>query len=114
MLNQKSVLLVITNMPDQAGAEAMAQTLITQKLAACVNILAPCLSIYQWHDESGQTQQERSNEIPLLIKTNQAHYPALEAAILAAHPYELPEIISINVDGGLPPYLQWVDTQLSA
>lgn len=114
MLNQKSVLLVMTNMPDQATAEALAKLLVTKKLAACVNILAPCLSIYHWHDAAGQNQLEQSSEVPLLIKTNQAQYPALEASILEAHPYELPEIISINVDGGLPRYLQWVDTQLSA
>lgn len=113
MLNQKSVLLVMTNMPDQAAAETLATILVTKKLAACVNILAPCLSIYEWHDATGNKQLERSSEIPLLIKTNQAHYTALEAAILQAHPYELPEIISISVDGGLPRYLQWVDTQLS-
>ncbi len=114
MLNQKSILLVMTNMPDQALAETMAEMLVTRKLAACVNILAPCLSVYEWHDASGQQRLEHSTEIPLLIKTNQAQYPALQAAILEAHPYELPEIISINLDGGLPAYLQWVDTQLSA
>jgi periplasmic divalent cation tolerance protein len=115
MLNQKSILLVMTNMPDQTSATALAQSLVTQKLAACVSILAPCQSIYYWQNESsGQTQLEHSNEIPLLIKSNQANYQALEDAILKAHPYELPEIITINVDGGLPRYLQWVDTQLSA
>lgn len=113
MLNQNSVLLVMTNMPDQTGAEALAKSLVTQKLAACVNILAPCLSVYEWHDASGNKQLEQSSEIPMLIKTNQTQYAALEAAILEAHPYELPEIISISVDGGLPHYLQWVDTQLS-
>lgn len=109
MLNEKSVLLVMTNMPDAASAQNLAESLVTQKLAACVNILAPCQSIYYWHNKL-----EQSNEIPLLIKSNQANYQALEAAIVKAHPYELPEIITINVDGGLPRYLQWVDTQLSA
>jgi periplasmic divalent cation tolerance protein len=50
----------------------------------------------------------------MLIKTSQTQYSALEAAIIKAHPYELPEIITINVDGGLPQYLQWVNAQLSA
>ena len=109
MLNEKSVLLVMTNMPDIASAQALAESLVTQKFAACVNILAPCLSVYYWHDKL-----EQSHEIPLLIKSNQASYQALETAIVKAHPYELPEIITINVDGGLPSYLQWVDTQLSA
>lgn len=86
----------------------MAETLISQKLAACINLLSPCQSIYAWQDKI-----EHANEIPVLIKTNQARYDALEAAIIKAHPYELPEIISIHVDGGLPRYLQWVNAQLS-
>jgi periplasmic divalent cation tolerance protein len=109
MLNEKTVLLVMTNMPDQISAQNLAEALVTQKLAACVNILATCQSIYYWHDKL-----EHNKEIPLVIKSNQANYQALEAAIVKAHPYELPEIITINVDGGLPRYLQWVDTQISA
>ncbi|HSG92076.1 MAG TPA: divalent cation tolerance protein CutA, partial [Methylotenera sp.] len=53
-------------------------------------------------------------EVPVLIKTSQTLYNAVEAAIIKAHAYELPEVISINVDGGLPQYLQWVNAQLSA
>jgi len=113
MLNQKTavqkkIVLVLTNMPDEASARQLAESLVTQKLAACVNILSPCQSIYAW-----QGKLEHASEIPMLIKTNQAQYRALEAAIIKVHPYELPEIISINVDGGSTQYLQWVDTQLS-
>ena len=113
MLNQKTVIqeetiLVLTNMPDEASAKLLAETLVTQKLAACINILAPCQSVYTW-----QNKLEHTIEIPMLIKTNQALYSTLEAAIIKMHPYELPEIITINVDGGLPRYLQWVTTQLS-
>jgi len=89
----KEIILVLTNMPDQASATLLAESLVTQKLAACVNVLAPCQSIYAW-----QGKLEHTNE----------------AAIIKAHPYELPEIITINVDGGLPQYLQWVNAQLSA
>ncbi len=114
MLNQKTVIqekviLVLTNMPDKASAEQLAESLVTQKLAACVNILSPCQSIYSW-----QGKLEHADEIPMLIKTNQVQYHALEAAIIKAHPYELPEIITINLDGGLSQYLQWVNAQLSA
>ncbi len=103
------VILVLTNMPDQTSAGLLAESLVTQKLAACVNVMAPCQSIYTW-----QGKLEHSIEIPVLIKTSQTQYSALEAAIIKAHPYELPEIITINVDGGLTQYLQWVHTQLSA
>lgn len=109
MSNPENILLVLTNVPDAATANLIAETLVTQKLAACVNILGPCQSTYMW-----EGKLTRENEIPLLIKTTQLQYDALQDAIIKAHPYELPEIISINVDGGLPQYLQWVTTQLSA
>jgi periplasmic divalent cation tolerance protein len=105
----KDMILVLTNMPEQASATLLAESLVTQKLAACVNVLAPCQSIYSW-----QGKLEHTAEVPVLIKTSQTLYKAVEAAIIKAHPYELPEVISINVDGGLPQYLQWVNAQLSA
>ncbi|WP_047552049.1 divalent-cation tolerance protein CutA [Methylotenera sp. G11] len=103
------VILVLTNMPDEPSARHLAETLLMQKLAACVNLLAACQSLYSW-----QGKLEHATEIPVLIKTSQAQYGAVEAAIIKMHPYELPEIITINVDGGLPRYLQWVNAQLSA
>jgi periplasmic divalent cation tolerance protein len=99
-------LLVLTNLPDRAAAEKLAETLIEQKLAACVNILAPCRSVYRW---KGTVQHDE--EHPLLVKTTAARYAALEAAIRAGHPYELPEIIAVPIERGLPAYLQWVDTE---
>jgi periplasmic divalent cation tolerance protein len=95
--------LVITNLPDRASAEKLADVLVEQRLAACVNILAPCRSVYRW---KGATQHEE--EHPLLIKTTAERYPALEQAIRAGHPYELPEIIAVPIDQGLPQYLEWV------
>ena len=99
-------LLVLTNLPDRAAAEKVAASLIEQRLAACVNILAPCRSVYRW---KGAVQHDE--EHPLLVKTTAARYAALEAAIRAAHPYELPEIIAVPIERGLPAYLQWVDTE---
>jgi len=96
-------LLVITTLPDAASAEALATTLVEAGLAACANILAPCRSVYRW-----QGQTERAAEVPLLIKTTAARYAALEAAIRAHHPYELPEIIAVPIGHGLPAYLAWV------
>jgi periplasmic divalent cation tolerance protein len=96
-------LLVLTNLPDEASAHALASTLVAENLAACVNILAPCRSVYRW-----QGKIESTAEVPLLIKTTTARYPALEAAIRARHPYELPEIIALPVELGLPEYLAWV------
>ena len=97
------VILVLTNLPDQESAEKLAQILVQEKMAACVNVLAPCTSFYEW-----QGQLEKSQEIPLLIKSTQKKYSLLENCILRHHPYELPEIISVPIDKGLPSYLNWV------
>ncbi|HOL64359.1 MAG TPA: divalent-cation tolerance protein CutA [Accumulibacter sp.] len=101
-----SVLLVLTNLPDQASAEALAEAILSERLAACVNILAPCRSVYRW-----QGAVEVAAEVPLLIKTSDACYPALAAAIVARHPYALPEIVALPVTGGLPAYLDWVQQE---
>jgi periplasmic divalent cation tolerance protein len=98
-----SVLLVFTNLPDRASADKLAELLVAQRLAACVNILAPCRSVYRWKDVV-----HAEEEHPMLIKTTAEQYPALEAAIRANHPYELPEIIAVPVERGLPEYLGWV------
>lgn len=97
------VLLVITNLPDRASAERVAETLVIQRVAACVNVLAECVSTYRW-----EGKLEHANEVPLLIKTTRAAYPGLEAALRELHPYELPEIIAMPVEAGLPEYLDWV------
>lgn len=99
---------MLTNLPDQSSAENLAQYLVTEKLAACVNILAPCVSIYHW-----QGKTERAAEITLLIKTTRTRYPALQDAICEHHPYELPEIVHVTIDGGLPAYLAWLTRETS-
>jgi periplasmic divalent cation tolerance protein len=98
-----TTLLVLTNVPERAAAERLADMLVEQRLAACVSILAPCRSVYRW---KGAVQ--RDEEYPILMKTTAERYPALEQALRAAHPYELPEIIAVPVARGLPAYLEWV------
>jgi len=102
-------LLVITNLPDRASAENLAAQLIERRLAACVNILAPCSSVYRWQGEI-----QRDEEHPLLIKTAQDRYADLEALIRANHPYELPEIVAVSIVHGLPSYLQWIVSETRA
>ena len=101
-----SALLVITNLPDRAAAEKLAEALIHKRVAACVNILAPCRSVYRWN---GAVQHDE--EHPVLIKTTGERYAALEAAIREMHPYELPEIVAVPIERGLPAYLDWVATE---
>ena len=98
-----STLLVLTNVPDRAAAERLAELLVEKRVAACVNILSPCRSIYRW---KGAVQHDE--EHPMLIKTTAERYLALEQALRAGHPYELPEIIAVPIERGLTAYLDWV------
>lgn len=99
-------LLVLTNLPDAASAERIARRLVEQRLAACVNILAPCTSVYRWN-----AAIETAAEVPLLIKTTRARYAELQDVLAEAHPYELPEIIAVPLEAGLPGYLAWVASE---
>ena len=96
-------LLVFTSMPDRAAALKLAQTLVARRLAACVNVLDGCTSIYRWKGEV-----EEAAEVPVLVKTRAARYPELERAIRELHPYELPEVVAVPLVRGLPDYLDWV------
>ncbi|WP_374343081.1 divalent-cation tolerance protein CutA [Azonexus sp.] len=97
------VLLILTNCPDEDCAGTIALAVVEARLAACVNILPRVQSIYRW-----QGAVESASEIPLLIKSTAANYAALEAKIRELHPYELPEIVALDVARGLPDYLNWV------
>lgn len=102
------ILLVLTNLPNRESAQRLANTLIESRAAACINMLAECTSVYRWQGEI-----ETASEVPLLIKTTRAAYSQLEAVIRSHHPYELPEIIAVSIDAGLPSYLQWVVQETS-
>ena len=97
------VVVVLCNAPDAAAARRVAERLVESRLAACVNILAPCESVYRWE---GKIQ--RQTETPLLFKTTRARLDAATAAAREAHPYETPEVIALPIIGGLPEYLEWV------
>ena len=101
-------IVVLTNCPSEDVAERIATALVENRLAACVNRLAPVRSTYRW-----QGKIERETEVPLLIKTTAARYPEVEAAIRALHPYTVPEIIALPVHAGNAPYLRWLDESTS-
>ncbi len=88
----------------------LAEALVDQHLAACVNTLSPCVSIYRWKDNI-----ESAEETPVLIKTQRQYYERIEQLIKKVHPYELPEVIMVPILDGLPAYLQWIvdETTLS-
>jgi periplasmic divalent cation tolerance protein len=93
----------MTTLPDAETASKLARNLVEMRLAACVNILATCQSVYRWQDDV-----QVDGEVPLIIKTTVELYPALETYIRQQHPYDLPEIIALEVAQGLPDYLNWV------
>ena len=103
------VVLVLSTVADDEWAEVLARTLVDERLAACVNVLAPMVSIYRW-----KGQVERHTERQLVIKTARASLPALEARVRELHSYELPEFIVISVDEGSAAYLAWVADQTGA
>lgn len=100
--------LIVSTCPDTATAGRIAKVLLEQRLAACVNIIPGLTSVYRW-----QGKIESAQEYLLLIKTATEQYPAVEACIVENHPYELPEVIAIAIDQGLPVYLQWIDSCLT-
>ena len=94
---------MLTTLPDQDAARNLARQLVEARLAACVNILAPCTSVYHW-----QGVLNEDGEIPVIIKSTATNYSRIEAFIRAHHPYELPELITIDITNGLLAYLAWV------
>jgi periplasmic divalent cation tolerance protein len=97
------LIMVLTNLPDLTTAQMLANGLVGQQLAACVNILPEVQSIYRW-----QGAIESATEVTLLIKTSQYCYPELQQMVARLHPYDTPELIVLPITGGLPAYLNWI------
>ena len=93
--------LLLSSAPPDA-AEAIARHLVEQGVAACVSLLPGAISIYPW-----QGAIQRETETLLLIKSAAA-VGAIESALRAVHPYELPELVAVDVQSGLAAYLDWV------
>jgi periplasmic divalent cation tolerance protein len=94
--------LVLTTLGAEADAIALARTLVAERLAACVNVLPAMTSIYRWKEN---VEQEREQQ--LVIKTSAAQLDALQAWLLANHPYDTPELLVLEASGSAA-YLRWV------
>lgn len=101
-----AVIAILTNLPDSDSAFNLARELVHLRLVACANVLAPATSFYRW-----EGKEERASEYPVLLKTVEARYPEVEAAIRRLHPYSVPEIIAWPIARGLPDYLAWVEQE---
>jgi periplasmic divalent cation tolerance protein len=100
--------LIFCTCPDKDTAKKLAHLLIEQNLAACVNILPNLTSVYSWEGKIESVQEHL-----LLIKSTRVNYPAIECALFEHHPYEVPEIIAVSVEHGLPEYLDWINSCLA-
>jgi periplasmic divalent cation tolerance protein len=96
-------ILVITTCPGSISSKKIAQELVTEKLAACVNIIPGVQSFFSWVGKV-----DTANEHMLVIKSTMDNYAALEKRIEKIHPYELPEVIAVPIETGLARYLDWI------
>ena len=99
--------LVLCTCPNEKTAKKIAYALVTDKLAACVNIVPGITSIYRW-----QETIETEIEVQLLIKSNNACFEQLTEKIHSFHPYTTPEIIALNIQQGDKAYLNWITESL--
>lgn len=96
--------IVFTTTGDYEKAKEIANGLVGGKLAACVNIVSNITSIYRWQGNACQDQEQL-----LIIKTKKENFQAIQKRIHEIHNYEVPEIIAIEIAGGCPEYLKWLE-----
>ena len=97
-------LVALSTAPSAEVAEQLARALVGEGLAACVNVVPGVTSYYRWKGEL-----QRDAEWLLVIKTSAGRLEALKAALVRLHPYEVPELVALGVEDGLPSYLAWLD-----
>ncbi len=100
--------IVLVTAPSREVADAIATTLVQEKLAACVNLM-PVTSIYTW-----EKQLHQDDEWQLIIKTELDHFSDLESRVLVLHPYDVPEIVAVPLSAGTPAYLSWITAQMNS
>jgi periplasmic divalent cation tolerance protein len=99
----EKILLTLSTFPDAETARRISTQLVTEKFAACANVLPGVESIYRWKEKI-----ESGNETLVFFKVSEERQQAFQDKLRSLHPYEVPEIISCNIDSGLPEYLRWV------
>lgn len=101
-------LLVLSTCPDAACATSIAHALVDERLAACVSRVPGATSTYRWQDKVVEDA-----EVLLLIKTTAEGLPVLRERLVALHPYEVPELVALPIEDGLPAYLAWLQGAVS-
>ncbi len=101
---KNACVVVFVTAPDEQNAAAIGRALVEERLAACANLLGPIRSIYRW-----EGAVEDAAEQLLVIKTRASRFAALQARVKQLHPYQVPEIVAVPIQDGLPQYLQWIE-----
>lgn len=99
----QEALLALSTFPDVETARKISDQLVTEKFAACANLLPGVESIYRWKEKI-----ETANETLVIFKLSEDRQAAFQKKLRSVHPYEVPEIIFIRIAGGLPDYLRWI------
>lgn len=106
--SRSDITLVLTTAPTLDVATSLAERLLGARLIACANIVPGVRSLYRWKGEV-----QRDDEVLVLMKTTATVYPRLEAFLAEAHPYDVPEILSMPVSAGFAPYVSWIREEVS-
>ncbi len=101
------VTVVLTTLPDDRAAEALAGALVHERLIACANIVPGAKSVYRWE---GEVRHDR--EALVILKTTRAALPRLRERLPELHPYDVPELIAFDVVDGAEAYLHWVRSEV--
>jgi|SRR5436305_8562691 periplasmic divalent cation tolerance protein len=99
--------LILSTCPNEESASRLAEALVSERLAACVNVLPSVKSVYRW-----EGAVETATEHLLLIKTTDARFPAVRARIVELHSYDTPEIIAVPITAGSESYMSWLAAQV--
>ncbi len=102
-MSEKQIIVFVTA-PSHSDAADIAKTIVSERLAACVNIIAGIRSIFYW-DDKVQDEQETL----MIIKTKESMFQDLKRRVIMTHPYSVPEIISVEIKDGNEEYLKWIN-----
>jgi len=101
-----SHIVVLTTLPDEEQARSLVRRLVEERVVACGTVLGRVTSVYRWKGAI-----EEAAEVQVLLKTRRDLWERLEAAVQAAHPYDVPELLALPVEAGLGTYLEWVSEE---
>ena len=108
-MSDERVMAVLTSAPSVAVAERIGTALVEERLAACANLVPGVRSVFRWKGEIA-----REDEILVVLKTTAPRLEALRRRLVELHPYEVPEMLALDVREGHPPYLAWVRAEVEA